>query len=124
MGNLSGTWDLELTLTLRLNKTQHNDAQMSSDFKKYDEDIKEDIANSILSRYLPESMIIERGLKTDKQVEAAVKLVKNQDKFDTLLARARGSGGSGIVRERNLADSGGSGKDEDDGGLPKLSLNF
>jgi carboxyl-terminal processing protease len=56
------------------------------DFDKYSSDIKEDISVSILARYVPESHLIERGLKTDKQVQAAVKLVANGNQFDTLLA--------------------------------------
>ena len=57
------------------------------DFDRYASDIKEDISQSILARYLPESMLIERGLKSDKQVQAAVKLVSNGKQFDSLLAR-------------------------------------
>lgn len=57
------------------------------DFARYSSDIKEDISQSILARYMPESMLIERGIKTDKQVQAAVKLVSNRKQFDTLLAK-------------------------------------
>lgn len=41
----------------------------------------------LLPRYLPESMILERSLKTDRQVEAAVDLVKNKSSFDKILAK-------------------------------------
>lgn len=60
------------------------------DFDAYKKDIKEDIGNSILSRYLPESMIIEHSVKSDEQVKAAADLVAGRDgseKFDRLLAR-------------------------------------
>ena len=60
------------------------------DFDRYSSDIKEDISQSILARYLPESMLIERGLKSDKQVQAAIRLVSNQKQFETLLAAGSG----------------------------------
>lgn len=60
---------------------------LKKDFVKYKKDIKEDITTTILSRYLPESMLIERGLKSDEQVIAAVKLMKSDSNFDSLLAR-------------------------------------
>jgi carboxyl-terminal processing protease len=63
------------------------------DFDKYSSDIKEDISVSILARYVPESHLIERGLKTDKQVQAAVKLVANGNQFDTLLAAGNNKDG-------------------------------
>jgi hypothetical protein len=60
---------------------------IKSDYEKYKDDIKEDIATSILARYLPESMIMERGLKNDKQVDEAAKLLSNQISFDKVLAK-------------------------------------
>lgn len=60
--------------------------EVKNDFEKYKDDIKEDISNSILARYLPESMILQRGLKSDKQVAAAVKLINNEKTFDKVLA--------------------------------------
>jgi carboxyl-terminal processing protease len=57
------------------------------DFDRYASDIKEDLSQSILARYLPESMLIERGLKSDKQVQAAINLVSSPKQFDSLLAR-------------------------------------
>jgi carboxyl-terminal processing protease len=60
---------------------------IKSDFEKYKKDIKEDIATSILARYLPESLIMERGLKTDTQVQEAVKLLSNKNSFEKILAR-------------------------------------
>ena len=58
------------------------------DFEKYRKDIKEDIAQTILARYLPESMLIERSVKNDVQVSAAIKLLTaDGSKFDNLLAR-------------------------------------
>lgn len=61
--------------------------EVKNDFEKYRIDIKEDISQSILSRYLPESMLIERGIKTDRQVQAAVKLLATGNKFENLLAK-------------------------------------
>jgi len=63
------------------------------DFDRYSAVIKEDISQSILARYLPESMLIERGIKTDKQVQAAVKLVSNSKQFETLLAKGASKDG-------------------------------
>lgn len=60
---------------------------IKSDYEKYKKDIKEDIATSILARYLPESLIMERGLKTDHQVQEAVKLLKNGRNFEKILAK-------------------------------------
>lgn len=62
--------------------------EVQRDFERYKTDIKEDIGQAILSRYLPESMLIERGLSTDVQVNAAAKLLRSTDgKFDKILAR-------------------------------------
>lgn len=61
--------------------------EVKKDFDKYKKDIKEDLQQSILARYLPESMLIEKGLKTDPQVQAAIKLVSNGRQFDGLLAK-------------------------------------
>jgi carboxyl-terminal processing protease len=74
--------------------TSHIVKDIKSDFERYKKDIKEDIATSILARYLPESMIMERGLKTDHQVQEAVKLLTNRKSFDKILAR--GSSNEGI----------------------------
>jgi carboxyl-terminal processing protease len=79
--------------------------EIKNDFEKYKDDIKEDITNSILARYVPESMILERGLRNDKQVEAAAKLMSSEKSFNNVLAK-------GSVNERidgggrlNLASS-------------------
>jgi carboxyl-terminal processing protease len=61
--------------------------EVQKDFDKYRNDIKEDISQSILARYLPESMLIARGVKTDRQVQEAVRLVSNPSKFDRLLSK-------------------------------------
>lgn len=61
--------------------------EVKKDFEKYKKDIKEDIATSILSRYIPESMIMNRGLKTDTQVQAAINLLGNDQSFSRILAR-------------------------------------
>ena len=65
--------------------------EMQKDFIRYENDIKEDIGNNILARYLPDSILIERGLKSDKQVIAATRLLKDNRKFDALLARSETS---------------------------------
>lgn len=75
---------------------------MKNDFDKYRSDIKEDISNSILARYLPESMLIERSIKNDIQVNEAVKLVKSRNKFDNLLAK----GNADERQELEIASSG------------------
>ncbi len=61
--------------------------EAKKDFEKYKKDIKEDIATSILTRYIPESMIMERGLKNDAQVQAAIKLLGNDQSFSKILAK-------------------------------------
>jgi carboxyl-terminal processing protease len=60
---------------------------LMKDFDKYRVDIKEDLATGILARYLPESMLIERSIRTDTQVQAALKLVRNDNQFAKLLAK-------------------------------------
>lgn len=61
--------------------------EMERDFQKYRSDIKEDISQNILARYLPESLILERSLRTDQQVIASVKLLNDQRQFNKLLSR-------------------------------------
>lgn len=61
--------------------------EMLKDFDKYSKDIKEDLGNAILDRYLPDSMLLTRSLKTDVQLNGAIKLLKNEREFNTLLAR-------------------------------------
>lgn len=71
------------------------------DFDRFASDIKEDISQSILARYLPESMLVERGIKSDRQVQAAVKLVSNKKQFENLLAT--GSGQNSVASTDMLA---------------------
>mmetsp|Transcript_11303 Transcript_11303/g.18709 ORF Transcript_11303/g.18709 Transcript_11303/m.18709 type:complete len:656 (-) Transcript_11303:249-2216(-) len=61
--------------------------EVQRDFEKYRKDIKEDIAQGILARYLPESMLIDRSIQTDQQVLAALKLVRNDRQYETLLTK-------------------------------------
>ena len=68
---------------------------IKNDFDKYRNDLKEDISQSILARYVPESMLIERGVKRDPQVAAAVELVSQRGTFDKLLAKGSVSERSG-----------------------------
>ena len=48
---------------------------MKNDCNKRKTDVKEDLSTGILARHLPVSMIIERLIKIDAQVESAAKLV-------------------------------------------------
>jgi carboxyl-terminal processing protease len=77
--------------------------EVQKDFEKYKTDLKEDLEQSILARYLPESMLIEQSLKTDKQVAAAVKLVSNGRQFDSLLAKGNAQQLDGVVGTLNTA---------------------
>lgn len=88
--------------------------EVQKDFEKYKSDIKEDLQQSILARYLPERMLIERGLKSDQQVAAAIKLVSNGRQFDNLLARGSSSsssqmdtGGTTLNTASNQPENGG-----------------
>ena len=60
---------------------------MKNDCNKRKTDVKEDLSTGILARHLPVSMIIERLIKIDAQVESAAKLVENDSKFNSLLAQ-------------------------------------
>jgi len=105
---------------------------MERDFDKYRDDLKEDLANNILVRYLPESMIIDRSIQKDVQVKAAIKLMKNDDKFNTILAR-KASGGKNVaeqtlVKSNSLSTATTEGKispgaDIEDAGI-KLNMKF
>lgn len=75
------------------------------DFDRYSKDIKEDISQTILSRYLPESMLIERGLQSDKQVQAAIKLVSNGKQFDKLLAAGSGQASPDVASSSDVIAS-------------------
>merc|ERR1712157_456041 len=77
--------------------------EVKQDFEKYKKDIKEDIATSILSRYIPESMIMERGLKTDTQVQAAIKLLGNDQSFSKILARGSNNEQASSTSQANNA---------------------
>ena len=57
------------------------------DFTTYKKEIKEDVEQNILARYLPDSMLIERGMKRDPQVIATAKMLKDDKVFSKLLAR-------------------------------------
>lgn len=92
-------------------------SEMTKDFNKYRKDIKEDLSVGILSRYLPESMIIERSIKTDVQVAAAANLVSNEGKFNDLLARENPAD----VTNNQVANSDGN---FDKGTGAKLSLKW
>lgn len=53
--------------------------------------IIEDLEQTILARYLPDSMLIERGLKFDVQVAKTAKMLKDGKEFDKILSREEGS---------------------------------
>lgn len=92
-------------------------SDMSKDFVKYKKDIKEDIATGILSRYLPESMLINRSIQNDQQVLAAVKLLSNQNQFDKLLSRTNDQ-----VPSRSMASNAGNTNIEENGA--KMNVKF
>jgi len=60
---------------------------VKKDFTTYKGQIKEDLEQNILARYLPDSMLIERGLKFDVQVSETAKMLKDGREFDKVLAR-------------------------------------
>jgi hypothetical protein len=78
---------------------------MERDFEKYKKDIKEDIETNILARYLPESMLIKRSVKSDKQVIAAAKLLTDDTRFNTLLARSTPPSSSSSINTASNEDS-------------------
>lgn len=80
--------------------------EMKNDFVKYRSDIKEDLEQSILARYLPESMLIERAIKSDKQVKAAADLLADKSRYDTVLARINTGDNPGLDRATELASGG------------------
>ena len=67
------------------------------DFKTYKSEITEDLEQSILARYLPDSMLIEHGLQTDTQVLETAKMLKDGNEFDKLLARDNESVEKGLL---------------------------
>lgn len=79
--------------------------EVKNDFEKYRSDIKDDISLSILSRYLPESMLIERSVKTDTQVQAAAKLLASGSKFDRLLAEGSSNERTVTAATLNMANA-------------------
>lgn len=60
---------------------------VKKDFSTYKEEIIEDLEQNILARYLPDSMLIERGLKKDIQVAETAKMLKDGKEYDRILAR-------------------------------------
>ena len=78
--------------------------EVQRDFDKYKKDIKEDLGQAILSRYLPESMLLEKGLKSDAQINEALKLLTSNDgKYNKLLGRD--NNGRGYSGKNTLAVS-------------------
>ena len=72
---------------------------VKKDFTTYKDEIKEDLEQNILARYLPDSLLIERGLKRDVQVKETAKMLKNGKEFDKMLAR------DGSIEEKNAPSS-------------------
>jgi hypothetical protein len=54
----------------------------------------------------PESMLIERAIKSDKQVKAAADLLADKSKYDTVLARINTGDNPGLDRATELASGG------------------
>ena len=104
--------------------------EIQKDFERYRSDIKEDISQSILARYLPESMPIGRDVKSDEQVEAAVKLLttnSGKSKFDRILARQESSqdSSSGLSPSSAMtASSTPSDEEEEDTNRIRASLSW
>jgi carboxyl-terminal processing protease len=94
--------------------------EVKNDFEKYKTDIREDIANAILSRYLPESMLLERGLKNDQQVDAAVKLLSNKKGFEKVLAKGSLDERSGATSSISVANA--DGEDKNNGAFLKVDF--
>lgn len=70
---------------------------VKKDFKSYKSEIIEDLEQSILARYLPDSMLIEHGLQSDVQVQETAKMLKDGNEFDRLLARDNKSVEKGLL---------------------------
>jgi hypothetical protein len=60
---------------------------VKKDFSTYKSEITEDLEQNILARYLPDSMLIERGLRSDEQVAGTAQMLKDGRVFDKVLAR-------------------------------------
>jgi carboxyl-terminal processing protease len=60
---------------------------VKKDFSTYKNEIIEDLEQNILARYLPDSMLIERGLRSDEQVAGTALMLKDGKMFDKVLAR-------------------------------------
>ena len=60
---------------------------VKKDFTTYKKEIMEDLEQNILARYLPDSMLIERGLRADVQVDETAKMLKDGKEFDKILGR-------------------------------------
>merc|ERR1712194_554680 len=56
------------------------------DFSTYKAEIIQDIEQNILARYLPDSMLIKRGLRSDDQVAKTAEMLKDGT-FDKILPR-------------------------------------
>lgn len=102
------------------------------DFQKYKSDIQEDIGQNILSRYLPERLLIQRSIRTDVQVSKAVDLIKNGGQFDALLARDNtvnkksniGRELASTVKTESMTSASNSWTDAKDDGKILFHLNF
>mmetsp|Transcript_210 Transcript_210/g.309 ORF Transcript_210/g.309 Transcript_210/m.309 type:complete len:140 (+) Transcript_210:3-422(+) len=70
---------------------------VKKDFSIHKAEIIEDLEQNILARYLPDSMLIERGLRSDVQVTETAKMLKDGREFDKILPR------EGFLEENNGA---------------------
>merc|ERR1719416_150885 len=90
---------------------------MRHDFQKYKSDIQEDIGQNILARYLPERLLIQRSIRNDVHVSKAVELIKNDGKFDALLARdnVKSNGGRELASKTGSMTTASNSWSEDEG---------
>lgn len=61
-------------------------AQVRRDIVKHQDDIKASLEDAILSRYLPESVLLRRALARDNQLKEAVYLIHDRNKYESILS--------------------------------------
>ena len=89
---------------------------VKKDFTTYKSEIIEDLEQNILARYLPDSLLIERGLKKDVQVSETAKMLNDGQEFDKILARGASLGEKkGELKAR-------AGDETPSSGMPALTL--
>jgi hypothetical protein len=58
---------------------------MSHDFEAQSESIRTALEGAILSRYLPESMLLKQQLNKDDQFQLALAIAKSRPRYDAIL---------------------------------------